>query len=139
MVLYLLGLSMLPHELAYVNVSRKCAAAVYVACVTLGIRDYWTKTPEFFTGYALVDLEDTVLTIHRYHRAAEESSLKSDLSSSDCCSRVCCFLCVLLILRRKPRIEISNGGENNEMRMTREKWKKAVTMTTMTTTTTTRD
>jgi hypothetical protein len=77
MVLYLLELSMLPHELAFVNASLKCAAAVYVARVTLGIRDYWTKTLEFFTGYALVDLEDTVFTIHRYHRAAEESSLKS--------------------------------------------------------------
>jgi hypothetical protein len=77
MVLYLLELSMLPRELAYVNASLKCAAAVYLARVTLGIRDYWTKSLEFYTGCALVDLEDTILIIHRYHRAAEESSLKS--------------------------------------------------------------
>jgi hypothetical protein len=77
MVLYLLELSMLPHELAHVNASLKAAAAVYVARVTLGFRDYWTKTLEYYTGWDLADLEKTVKTIHRYHSASEESSLKS--------------------------------------------------------------
>lgn len=77
MVLYLLELSMLPHELAHVNASLKAAAAVYMARVTLGIRDYWTKTLEYYTGWDLANLEETVLTIHRYHRDSEESSLKS--------------------------------------------------------------
>ena len=81
MVLYLLELCLLPNELAYTHASLKAAAAVYVARVTLGIRSsggkYWTKTLEHYTGYDLGDLEETVLTIHRYHQAAEESQLKS--------------------------------------------------------------
>jgi len=81
MVLYLLEMSLLPSELAYTNASLKAAAAVYVARVTLGVRSggtgYWTETLEHYTGYDLGDLEETAMTIHRYHRAAEESQLKS--------------------------------------------------------------
>lgn len=81
MVLYLLELMLLPHELAHVSASLKAAAAVYVARVNLGIRStdgsYWNKTLEYYTGYNLSDLEETAMTIHRYHRAAEESQLKS--------------------------------------------------------------
>lgn len=81
MVLYMLELCLLPHELAHVSASLKAAAAVYVTRVNLGIRSeegsYWTKPLEYYTGYDISDLEETALTIHRYHRAAEESELKS--------------------------------------------------------------
>lgn len=85
MVLYLLELSILPHELAHVRPSLKAAAAVYVARVNLGIRSrdnasYWSKTLEYYSGYDISDLEETAITIHRYHRVAEESSLKGAFS-----------------------------------------------------------
>lgn len=83
MVLYLLELSLLPSELAYTSASLKAAAAVYVARVTLGIRSgggLWNKTLQHYTGYTLADLEETALTIHRYHYAAEDSQLTSCFS-----------------------------------------------------------
>lgn len=86
MVLYLLELSLLPQELVHVRPSLKAAAAVYVARVNLGIRSrddnesYWSKTLEYYSGYDISDLEETALVIHRYHRVAEESSLKGAFS-----------------------------------------------------------
>jgi hypothetical protein len=44
--------------------------------MTLG-RHEWTPTLEYYTGYSKSELQETVLAIHAYHLAAEESSLKS--------------------------------------------------------------
>jgi hypothetical protein len=62
------------------------ASAVYAARVTLGIRSKdvsldpegrWTRTLQYYTGYTRDELRETVLSIHGYHQAAEDSTLKS--------------------------------------------------------------
>lgn len=86
MVMYLLEIGRLP----YLPVTRKpsllAASAVYIARVALGIKSNdksvdplgrWTRTLHYYTGYSRDDLKETVLAIHGYHRAAEETNLKS--------------------------------------------------------------
>jgi hypothetical protein len=86
MVGYLLELGRIPYAPATKKPSLLAAAAVYLARVTLGVQSKevssdpqgrWTKTLEYYTGYSKSELKETVLAIHRYHMAAEESSLKS--------------------------------------------------------------
>ena len=86
MVMYMLELGRLPYSPVTKKPSLLAAAAVYLARANLGIWSNdttldplgrWTRTLEFYTGYSKADLKETVLAIHRYHLAAEESSLKS--------------------------------------------------------------
>lgn len=82
---YLLSLSRLSwHLSSHTEPSRLAAAAVYLARATIGITQghaqhrvdahgYWTKTLEYYSGYSLADLRSTVLALHRYQSAAEES------------------------------------------------------------------
>ena len=76
MVLYLLELGRLPYSPVTKKPSLLAASAVYLARITLG-RHEWTPTLEYYTGYSKSELQETVLAIHSYHLAAEESSLKS--------------------------------------------------------------
>jgi hypothetical protein len=76
MVLYLLELGRLPYSPVTKKPSLLAASAVYLARMTLG-RHEWTPTLEYYTGYSKSELQETVLAIHAYHLAAEESSLKS--------------------------------------------------------------
>jgi hypothetical protein len=76
MTLYLLELSLLPHDLVQTSPRKICAAAVYLARVILYGQAGWTPSLRHYTGYSNKwDLEDVVLTLYRYHAAAEESSL----------------------------------------------------------------
>jgi hypothetical protein len=78
MVCYLLELGRLPYTPVTKKPSLLAAAAVYLARVTLGVGGgEWTKTLEYYTGYSKDDLKEIVLSIHSYHSAAEDSSLKS--------------------------------------------------------------
>jgi cyclin A len=77
MVEYLLALSLLPYELVSVAPRKVAAAAVYLARVVLGMEQPWSPTLQHYSGFTMWDLEDTVLTIHRYHAAAEESKLSN--------------------------------------------------------------
>ena len=102
---YLLELGRLPYGPTGRKPSLLAAAAVYLARVTLGIpraaeaaatatadcddsdsdcssvldplQYYWTPTLEHYTGYTQSDLLETVEEIHKYHMAAETSSLKA--------------------------------------------------------------
>ncbi len=95
---YLLELGRLPYGPTSSAPSLLAAAAVYLARITLGIpralRDadasssntdtrasldpyYWTPTLAHYTGYDQETLKDTVVEIHKYHAAAEYSSLQS--------------------------------------------------------------
>jgi Cyclin, C-terminal domain len=85
---YLLELSRLSYRLVPVKPSLLAAAAVYLARATLGIREtarfkaadsqgFWTKTLQYYTGYAVEDMKDTVRVLLAEHRDAEMSSLKS--------------------------------------------------------------
>jgi hypothetical protein len=76
MVLYLLELGRLPYCPVTKKPSLLAASAVYLARRTLG-RHEWTPTLQYYTGYSKPDLQETVMAIHAYHLAAEESSLKS--------------------------------------------------------------
>lgn len=81
MVLYLLELSLLPYELVTHKPSLVTAAAVYLARATLGLRDadgrIWSKSLQYYTGYDLIDLEETVMCLHKHQCEAEETELKS--------------------------------------------------------------
>lgn len=86
MVMYLLELGRLPYSPVTKKPSLLAASAVYVARVTLGIRSKdlsldpqgrWTRTLQYYTGYTRDELRDTVLALHGYHQAAEDSTLKS--------------------------------------------------------------
>eukprot|EP00980_Cylindrotheca_fusiformis_P001706 scaffold388_cov114-Cylindrotheca_fusiformis.AAC.15 len=86
MVMYLLELGRLPYGPVTQKPSLLAASAVYVARVTLGIQSKdvsldpngrWTRTLQYYTGYSRDDLRETVLAIHGYHHAAEDSALKS--------------------------------------------------------------
>ena len=86
LVNYLLELGRLPYGPVTKKPSLLSAAAVYLARVTLDVRSNdtsidpqgrWTRTLEYYTGYAKGDLEDTVKQIHGYYLGAEDSSLKS--------------------------------------------------------------
>jgi hypothetical protein len=86
LVLYLLELGRLPYDPVTKKPSLLAASAVYLARVTLGIQSKdtsvdpegrWSRTLQYYTGYGHGDLRETVLAIHGYHRAAEETSLKS--------------------------------------------------------------
>eukprot|EP00429_Kryptoperidinium_foliaceum_P024494 CAMPEP_0176131652 /NCGR_PEP_ID=MMETSP0120_2-20121206/66658_1 /TAXON_ID=160619 /ORGANISM="Kryptoperidinium foliaceum, Strain CCMP 1326" /LENGTH=262 /DNA_ID=CAMNT_0017467049 /DNA_START=12 /DNA_END=800 /DNA_ORIENTATION=+ len=76
LVLYLMELGRLPYLPLTCKPSLLTAAAVYLARATLGMVP-WSPTLEFYTGYCKEDLKEVVLSIHKYHAAAEESSLKS--------------------------------------------------------------
>lgn len=60
MVLYLTELSLMKSELMETPCCLITAAAVYLARVTLGIRDVdgniWSKTLKYYTGYSVRDL-----------------------------------------------------------------------------------
>lgn len=85
LVLYLLGLSRHIYALCYRKPSLLAAAAVYLARATLQIRDhrypdhavhpegFWTKTLQYYTGYSIEDMKDTVLKIHRWQLVAEST------------------------------------------------------------------
>ena len=86
MVMYMLELGRLPYSPVTRKPSLLAAAAVYLARANLGIRSNdttldplgrWTRTLEYYSGYSKMDLKETVLAIHHYHLAAEESTLKS--------------------------------------------------------------
>jgi hypothetical protein len=86
MVMYLLELGRLPYTPVTKKPSLLAASAVYAARVTLGIRSKdvsldlegrWTRTLKYYTGYTRDELRETVLAIHGYHQAAEDSTLKS--------------------------------------------------------------
>lgn len=83
MTLYLLELSRSSYLLSSVQPSLLSAASVYLARATLGLRakqpaavdrhGIWTKTLEYYTGYSVEDLTQTVLQIHRLQLGAEKS------------------------------------------------------------------
>jgi cyclin A len=83
-VMYLLVFSRLSYQLSLSKPSLLAAAAVYLARATVGIREsdpahavhpegFWTRTLEYYTGYKLGDLRDSVLIIHRYQLGAEKA------------------------------------------------------------------
>ena len=88
MVYYLLELSRFPYALIPVKPSLVAAGAIFLARATLGIcdtspanaahaRGYWTKALQYYTGYSVEELRDTVRIIHDYQRDSESSSLKA--------------------------------------------------------------
>jgi hypothetical protein len=86
MVMYMLEIGRIPYIPVTKKPSLLAAAAVYLARVNLGVRSNdttldphgrWTRTLEYYTGYSKAELKETVLAIHGYHLAAEESTLKS--------------------------------------------------------------
>jgi hypothetical protein len=91
LVLYLLELSRIPADLGRRKPSLVAAATIYLARATLGLRErrsdhavdrhgYWTKTLQHYTGYSIKDLKKTVLTIHKYQLAAEESNYNASFA-----------------------------------------------------------
>jgi hypothetical protein len=91
MVMYLLELGRIPYELSIRKPSLLAASAMYLARATLGLREdcndhavdrhgYWTKTLQHYTGYTVDDLKKTVLTIHQYQLAAEESNYNASFN-----------------------------------------------------------
>jgi hypothetical protein len=81
-----LELGRLPYAPVTKKPSLLAAAAVYLARVTLGVGSSdisvdaagrWTRTLQYYTRFSKVELKETVLAIHGYHLAAEDSSLKS--------------------------------------------------------------
>jgi hypothetical protein len=91
MVMYLLELGRIPYELSIRKPSLLAASALYLARATLGLREssndhavdrhgYWTKTLQHYTGYTVDDLKKTVLTIHQYQLAAEESNYNASFN-----------------------------------------------------------
>ena len=105
LVMYLLDLSLLDYTFVNKKPSLIAAAAVYLARCTLGIREpstaaaamapsslhdefespsfqrdvegYWSKTLEYYTGYDMWALEDTVKRLHKLQEGAETSHLRS--------------------------------------------------------------
>jgi cyclin A len=86
LVMYLLELGRLPYAPVTKKPSLLAAAAVYLARVTLGVGSSdisvdaagrWTRTLQYYTRFSKAELKETVLAIHGYHLAAEDSSLKS--------------------------------------------------------------
>lgn len=103
LVFYLLDLAVLEYKLVLKKPSLVTAAAVYLARATLGIREltsscltistplfaipssfrfnstttksYWSKTLEYYTGYDMKDLEDSVRLLHSLQRNAENCHL----------------------------------------------------------------
>jgi Cyclin, C-terminal domain/Cyclin, N-terminal domain len=82
LTMYLLALSRISCDLSVKKPSLVAAASLYLARVTLGLREtnmdhravescYWTRTLIHYTGYTTAELKETVLMIHRYHLAAE--------------------------------------------------------------------
>jgi len=91
MVMYLLELGRLPYELTGRKPSLLAASALYLARATMGLREhntdhavdrdgYWTKTLQHYTGYTTKDLKNTVLMIHEYQLAAEESNYNASFN-----------------------------------------------------------
>mmetsp|Transcript_33512 Transcript_33512/g.70478 ORF Transcript_33512/g.70478 Transcript_33512/m.70478 type:complete len:807 (+) Transcript_33512:555-2975(+) len=95
LVFYLLDLAVLEYKLVSTKPSLVAASAVYLARATLGIcespaaprslfvsdkslrnalKGHWSKTLEYYTGYDLWDLEETVRLLHRLQETAEENS-----------------------------------------------------------------
>jgi hypothetical protein len=79
MVMYLLCLARLPSGLMEERPSLVVAAALYLARATLGIEDstnpaypykYWSRTLQYYTGYAVSDLCRSVLLIYNYQLQA---------------------------------------------------------------------
>ena len=87
--MYMLELGRIPYAPVTKKPSLLAASAVYLARIILGVRSddvtldhqgRWTRTLQYYTGYKKSDLKETVLAIHKYHLAAEESTLKSVFS-----------------------------------------------------------
>jgi len=98
LVFYLLDLAVLEYKLVSKKPSIVAASAVYLARATLGIcespaaatspgslfvsdqslrnalKGHWSKTLEYYTGYDLWDLEETVRLLHRLQETAEDNS-----------------------------------------------------------------
>lgn len=106
LVMYLLDLSLLDYKFVNKKPSLVAAAAVYLARCTLGIREpstatasamapsslhdefespsfqrdvegYWSKTLEYYTGYDMWALEESVKRLHKLQEGAETSHLRS--------------------------------------------------------------
>jgi hypothetical protein len=81
MAMYLLCLARLPSGLMDERPSLVVAAALYLARATLGIQDsqtpayarkYWSQTLQYYTGYSVSGLCQSVLLIYNYQLQAEE-------------------------------------------------------------------
>jgi cyclin A len=109
---YLLALSRYSYELTLVKPSLLAAASVYLARVTLGIREddltkrchennpYWTKTLQHYSGYSIDDLQSAVLIIHKYQSMADQSpNVKGIWSGFKTPARRCASL------KTAPRVE----------------------------------
>jgi len=80
MVQYLLEISLLVYELVPKTPSLVAASAVYLARATLEITDeqkspnmaYWSKTLQFYTGYSILDLNESVILLHKAHQEIEK-------------------------------------------------------------------
>lgn len=111
LVHYLLDLGTLEYKLVMKKPSLVTAAAIYLARVQLGIRDFseplfevpsrttssvsnkstiWSKTLEYYTGYDTWHLEDTVKLLHDIWANASTSEYPSmfDRHSSSGCKKV---------------------------------------------------
>jgi hypothetical protein len=98
MVSYFLDLSLLEYKFVKVKPCLVAAAAVYLTRATLGVREgewnasppslfgesfqrscrgFWTKTLEYYTGYDMWDLEESVKLLRRLHEKAESNHLRS--------------------------------------------------------------
>jgi Cyclin, C-terminal domain len=84
MCMYILELSRLSIELSVQKPSLIAASSLYMARVTLGLREtnlehcvdgdrYWTKTLLHYTGYTVSQLKEASLHIHKYFVSAESS------------------------------------------------------------------
>merc|ERR1712183_871468 len=84
-------LSFLVYDFVPRKASLTTAAAIYLARVTLGLRDesplsstlnnernsFWSRTLEYYTGYNLFDLMIPVMDLHKAHLGSEGNKLKS--------------------------------------------------------------
>ena len=82
MLYYLLELSRFAHELVSKKPSLIAAGCLLLARATLKIcktklarrgflcEDCWNETLQYYTGYSVAELKDTVLIIHSYQRTA---------------------------------------------------------------------
>ena len=65
----IMDLSRLSHELSFTLPSLVAAASLYLAKVTLGLKEengmYWTKNLECTTGYSLQEIKRTVIDLYQ--------------------------------------------------------------------------
>ena len=80
LVNYFLELVLLDYQFINKLPSELVASAVYLARATLKRKHeglVWTPTLRHYTGYDVMDLQDTILKLHKLHHGAEEGALKS--------------------------------------------------------------